>query len=204
MVCWACYCCCASIFTFATFRDEAATGKPGATALAIALAHAPGPSARVVIVAQDGGDENDFASTLHDELKARGFREPDVVQGDPPTVRAKLESLAHSGPPIDVIAASPTCHDWPLFASLKSSNPALARLEVRSPEAGRHSAFLSPGNLSNVADQTAVIAIMAIGMTMVIITGGIDLSVGSLLALSAVITAWLIGNWAARRPGQAR
>jgi ribose transport system permease protein len=45
-----------------------------------------------------------------------------------------------------------------------------------------------------VANQIAVIAIMAIGMTMVIITAGIDLSVGSLVALSAVIGAWLIKN----------
>ena len=37
-----------------------------------------------------------------------------------------------------------------------------------------------------------MIAIIAIGMTMVIITGGIDLSVGSLVAFSAVLTAWFI------------
>ena len=182
-------------FTFATYRDEAATGRPGATALAAALAHAPGPGARVVIVAQDGDDEREFASTLHDELQARGFPTPDVAQGDPPTVRAKLEALARTGPPLGLIAASPACHDWPLFESLKSSNPVFAHLEVRSPEAGRRSAFLSSSNLSNVADQTAVIAVMAIGMTLVIVTGGIDLSVGSLLALSAVVTAWFIGNW---------
>jgi len=39
-----------------------------------------------------------------------------------------------------------------------------------------------------------VIPIIAIGMTMVIITGGIDLSVGSLVALSAVVTTWLIAR----------
>jgi ribose transport system permease protein len=48
-------------------------------------------------------------------------------------------------------------------------------------------------NLRNVANQITVIAILAIGMTMVIITAGIDLSVGSLIALSAVVVAWLIG-----------
>ena len=40
-----------------------------------------------------------------------------------------------------------------------------------------------------------VIAIIAIGMTMVIITAGIDLSVGSLVALSAVVVAWCITHW---------
>jgi ribose transport system permease protein len=52
--------------------------------------------------------------------------------------------------------------------------------------------FLKADNLLNIANQIAVIAIMAIGMTMVIITGGIDLSVGSLAALSAVTATRLI------------
>jgi ribose transport system permease protein len=47
--------------------------------------------------------------------------------------------------------------------------------------------FLKPGNLSNIAAQTAVIAIVAIGQHVVILTRGIDLSVGANLALSTVI-----------------
>jgi ribose transport system permease protein len=46
--------------------------------------------------------------------------------------------------------------------------------------------FLTTINLASVARQTAVIDIMALGMTLVIITGGIDLSVGSTLALSGL------------------
>ncbi|HWX41049.1 MAG TPA: ABC transporter permease, partial [Blastocatellia bacterium] len=44
--------------------------------------------------------------------------------------------------------------------------------------------FLTISNLLNVAEQTAIIAIVAVGMTFVIITAGIDLSVGSVLAFS--------------------
>lgn len=47
--------------------------------------------------------------------------------------------------------------------------------------------FFTPTNLSSVVRQTAVINIMALGMTMVIITGGIDLSVGSILALAGCL-----------------
>lgn len=47
--------------------------------------------------------------------------------------------------------------------------------------------FLTATNLSSVVRQTAVINIMALGMTMIIITGGIDLSVGSILALAGVL-----------------
>ncbi len=47
--------------------------------------------------------------------------------------------------------------------------------------------FLSADNLFNIGSQTAVVAVIAIGMTLVIITAGIDLSVGSVAALSGVV-----------------
>ena len=47
--------------------------------------------------------------------------------------------------------------------------------------------FLTPGNLGNIAAQTAVIAIVAIGQHLVILTRGIDLSVGANLALATVV-----------------
>ncbi len=46
--------------------------------------------------------------------------------------------------------------------------------------------FLTVPNLLNVAQQTSINAIIAVGMTFVIISGGIDLSVGSIVALSGV------------------
>lgn len=49
--------------------------------------------------------------------------------------------------------------------------------------------FLTTSNLLNVALQTSVVAIMAFGMTFVILTAGIDLSVGSVLALSGAVMA---------------
>jgi len=55
-----------------------------------------------------------------------------------------------------------------------------------------NSLFLTPGNIINILRQVSFNAILAMGMTMVIITGGIDLSVGSVLALAAVVTASLV------------
>jgi len=52
--------------------------------------------------------------------------------------------------------------------------------------------FLSPFNVRIVLSQTVIVAISAIGMTLIIIGGGIDLSVGSAIALSAVVTALAI------------
>jgi ribose/xylose/arabinose/galactoside ABC-type transport system permease subunit len=49
--------------------------------------------------------------------------------------------------------------------------------------------FLSPENLVSVLHQVAIIGIMATGMTFVIMTGGIDLSIGPILAISGVFAA---------------
>jgi ribose transport system permease protein len=52
--------------------------------------------------------------------------------------------------------------------------------------------FLTVSNLLNVFEQTTINAVIAAGMTFVIISGGIDLSVGSLVALAGVVLATLL------------
>jgi ribose/xylose/arabinose/galactoside ABC-type transport system permease subunit len=52
--------------------------------------------------------------------------------------------------------------------------------------------FLSYMNITNLLRSTSIIGVVSIGMTFVIISGGIDLSVGSVLALSSVIVAQLM------------
>jgi len=60
--------------------------------------------------------------------------------------------------------------------------------------------FLSAGNHVNMGLQIAVVALLAIGETFVIVAGGIDLSVGSVLALSGVTTALLLASPHPMRP----
>lgn len=52
--------------------------------------------------------------------------------------------------------------------------------------------FYSLRNLENVARQSAVYATAALGMTLVVIAGGIDLSAGSIIALTTVVIAWVL------------
>lgn len=52
--------------------------------------------------------------------------------------------------------------------------------------------FYSLRNLENIARQSAVYAMAALGMTLVIIAGGIDLSIGSIIALTVVVVAWCL------------
>lgn len=51
--------------------------------------------------------------------------------------------------------------------------------------------FLTLSNLLNVLDQVTVLGIMALGMTLVILIGGIDLSVGAVLAVAIMVMSWL-------------
>jgi ribose transport system permease protein len=49
--------------------------------------------------------------------------------------------------------------------------------------------FFAAANLELIARQTVIVCVAALGMTMIIVSGGIDLSVGSIVALSTVVTA---------------
>ena len=73
------------------------------------------------------------------------------------------------------------------FASLVALCVLIAALEPK---------FLSTGNLAGVARQTAVITIIAMGMTVVMVSGGIDLSVGSMMALAGVAGAFALTSGA--------
>ena len=178
-------------FTWDTYHQEVPTGAEGARILAEELAASRKPAGLLVVVSQADSAESEFADALSADLAARNIAVTAVVKGDPPTVRAEMEKLGENRLAVAIIATTPACRDWAVWDSLRKL-PAFASIELRAPHAAGRSTFFSVSNLRNVADQVAVIAIIAIGMTMVIITGGIDLSVGSLVALSAVTTAWLI------------
>jgi ribose/xylose/arabinose/galactoside ABC-type transport system permease subunit len=61
--------------------------------------------------------------------------------------------------------------------------------------------FLQGGNLTDVLRQVSLIGIISLGMTFVILTAGIDLSVGSVLALASAITAVILTrDWPAASP----
>jgi ribose transport system permease protein len=81
-----------------------------------------------------------------------------------------------------------------LFENLEEKFPDADIVLMRSVPT-RWPNFLKSNNLINIVDQIVVIAILAVGMTLVILTGGIDLSVGSLIALSSVLCARAIRDW---------
>lgn len=68
----------------------------------------------------------------------------------------------------------------------------VAVLSILAPLVRGEQLFLTPNNLLQVGQQAAINAIIAVGMTFVIISGGIDLSVGSIVALGGVVAALVL------------
>src|SRR4051812_1434489 len=91
------------------------------------------------------------------------------------------------------LAATAAPREHPIVRGLRVNGLPLAILAallvvtaIVAPE------FFQVRNVLYVSRQASIVGVIAIGMTFVILTGGIDLSVGSILALTAVVTADLV------------
>jgi ribose transport system permease protein len=183
------------VFSIATLAEQQPEGAAAGEELARKIA-GRSPTAKVVIVAGTGHVDAQFADALQADLERAGVAVLATCQGPPAIARKTLARLAAERTPPDLIAASRTAGRWTLLENLESKVPGVGSPPVTAPAAYRWPNFLKTDNLLNVANQVAVIAILAAGMTLVIIAGGIDLSVGSLIALSAVLGTLLIRNYA--------
>ncbi|WP_241596783.1 ribose ABC transporter permease [Rosenbergiella epipactidis] len=81
-----------------------------------------------------------------------------------------------------------------LWHGIREQKSFIALLILIAVVATQSSNFFTLANLFNILQQTSVNAIMAVGMTLVILAAGIDLSVGSLLAFTGALVASLIGH----------
>ena len=179
-------------FSVVTYRDQSPTGAVAGRELAAIIKQDFPKSPSVLIVVRDLPDEVAFAEQLQRDVEANGGKIISLVKGEPQDARAVIQKLASDKTSIDVIAGTQVTGSWLVFDNLQADFPALGTPKIRMPRSYRWPSFLKSENLLNIANQIAVIAIVAIGMTMVIITGGIDLSVGSVIALSAVLAAKFI------------
>lgn len=175
-------------FSWATYSDQSPVGEAAGRQVAAAIVREH-PKANVLIAAADRPLDHEFAAALQADLTAAGASVVGVIHGDPSNAHKMLKALAASKQRIDIIACTEQAGRWQTFADVKSIDPALGDPQLLVPQTYRWPTFFMASNLRNIAGQIAVIAIIAVGMTMVIITGGIDLSVGSLIAFSSVTAA---------------
>ena len=183
-------------FSVVTYSEQSPTGEAAAKQVFAGVVGQFGKTARVLIAASDQPEDAVFVRQLERELTAANSTIIAIVKGEPRQAREALQRIATTGEKLDAIACTQLTGAWLVFADLKTDFPTLGDPRLIMPSSYRWPNFLKAENLLNVANQIAVIAIVAIGMTMVIVTGGIDLSVGSLLAFSAVMAAKFIRDFA--------
>jgi len=164
-------------FSWVTLADQHPMGAAAGVQLARELRGKNG----VLVVVRDTPEDMQFADAVERALPGKVIG---TVKGQPVDARRALEQYRGK---IGVIACNQVTANWAVFDG---------SIPIVQPHSYRWPNFLKRENLMNIANQIAVIAIVAIGMTMVIITRGIDLSVGSLIALAAVATTLLIRDHA--------
>jgi ribose transport system permease protein len=185
-----------AFFSAVTLSEQTPTGEAAARQVASEITHSLGKGSRILIAARSQAEDTTFAHQVERALDAAGFQVAGVIIGEPQDARKTLQKLAGAGAPLDAIAGTQVTASWLVFSDIHTDFPPLGHPRILKPRTYRWPNFLKAENLLNIANQIAVIAIVAIGMTMVIITAGIDLSVGSLIALSAVLTARFIRDYA--------
>jgi ribose transport system permease protein len=185
-----------AILSAVTWGKQYPSGASGGRQLAEMIKKGGSPKDTVLIVVRDTQQDAQFAEALEESLEASGFRVIDRVRGQPADARRAIRSASDAGEQVDWIAGNEATTKWGLFEDLPSIGSATKGAQVIAPPTFFGSTFLNRENLLNIFNRVAFIAIIAIGMTMVIIVGGIDLSVGSIVALSCVLSARAIRDFA--------
>ncbi|QXD33545.1 ABC transporter permease [Candidatus Pelagisphaera phototrophica] len=151
------------------------------------------PTEGVVLVV---GAENTSSATMAENVYASvvsaNRENVRMVVGGPRDLRDELDGLVAESGGLAGIVTGGDASKWLVLEQIEQNYPAFESFEIVVPRERLWPDFLKASNLLAIVERIVVIAIIAIGMTMVIITAGIDLSVGSLIALSAVIGATVV------------
>jgi len=169
-------------FSLITISEEETVGKSAATELAGEI-DGEGENQRVMIVTGIGEEDREMSISLEEKLKALGHQVVKVINGDPPMAGQAFRELEENNQELDFIATTKGVATWAVIEKAANKYSIASKAQISKPSSGKYPRFLKRDNLRNIADRISVIAILAIGMTLVIITAGLDLSVGSLIAL---------------------
>ena len=178
------------VITIATINEQSFDGVDASEQLAKTIVSTYQEGDRAIVVARQSDTE--FTEDLRQRLERAQIEVIHTVNGEPRDLKKALDQVAASGETLAFVACIESTSKWKILDGLSERYPSLGNPKVVAPENYLWSDFLTYGNIMSVLTQVSVIAIIAVGMTFVIITGGIDLSVGSLIALSAVVATILI------------
>lgn len=175
-------------FSVLTLEQLDSTGADAGRKVAQMISDQQGPEAVVVVVTGTKDGDAEFATAAAAAIESAGLTLGGSCSGNPILAKKTIAATVAKHGRVDAIAATGDAVKWTVFDRIE----AVGSEKCVSVEPSKWPRFAKAENILNVANQTAVYAIVAIGMTLVIITAGIDLSVGSLIALSAVTTAVVI------------
>lgn len=184
-----------AFFSWITFEEQQPEGESGAEQLSQSIAGKFTEPGRVLIAGRKTDSGKAFTSRLNELLLSKGWNVTGVVQGGPIELGKGLRAGSDGNNSIDLLACEQYFVQLAVLENFRDAQTGNSKFQVMAPQSSHWPNFLKTSNLLNVANQIAVIAILAIGMTLVIITAGIDLSVGSLIAVSAVLATWIIREW---------
>ena len=177
-------------FSVATWTEQPLTGRAAGEALArLALRDFAGKS--IAVVATTHAEDAEFLDAIEMRLKEAGA-DFETIRGGPVDALRRLGARHRDGPNVDLIVGSHATAGWSFLLDASTQFPNWPAAVYRQAPSYSWPTFLLADNLRNIISQIAVIAIVAIGMTFVIATGGIDLSVGALMGFSAIVATLLM------------
>ncbi len=177
------------LFSLLTLKQQVPEGPAAAAELVRQVKARCATTDVILVLGAANQDTAALARAVGQQLEQGGYTGVQVVVGTPRELRLALDDITRQGRSCAAIVTAGDVALWPAIEQIPSNYPASAGFQLLTPasRAWLWPDFLKQSNLLAIVDRIVVIAVIAIGMTMVIITGGIDLSVGSLIALSAVI-----------------
>tara|TARA_Y100000758_G_scaffold293253_1_gene249199 strand:+ start:2294 stop:3604 length:1311 start_codon:yes stop_codon:yes gene_type:complete len=176
------------LFSILTIKEQNPDSESAANQIVKNIQQSYAQNDMILTVGSINKDSEPFAVSLKEKLEFNGYKNIVLVNGIPRDLRLALDSLKLAQKNPVLIATSGDVVKWRIIERFPEFYPELADCEIIIPKTYFWPDFLRKSNFVAIVDRIVVIAVIAIGMTMVIITGGIDLSVGSLIAVSAVVS----------------
>lgn len=183
------------LFSLLTLKEQVPDSDQAAMQLVTRVGESFTQNDRILVLGAEKKESASFAERLDAELSAKGYSNRQLIIGIPRDLRAFLDERMGTENKPALILTSGDVSKWRVLKYLHERYPELRECKILVPETYIWPDFLKRSNLLAIVDRIVVIAVIAIGMTMVIITGGIDLSVGSLIAVSAVVGTLLMKIW---------
>jgi ribose transport system permease protein len=175
------------LFSVLTLKEQSGDGSEAVARMAEQVSGQYGKNDIILSVGATAKDSGPFAVQMGERLRGIGYSRAKTVVGGPRELRVALDEIKAGGGKLAAVIASGDVLKWTVLEQIPANYPEFAGYKILVPKSRLWPDFLKKTNLLAIVDRIVVIAVIAIGMTMVIITAGIDLSVGSLIALSAVV-----------------